>query len=148
MWSVLILIRRYRNTSKFDIHLSFESSHLEIRVALVILCLCDCDRRRLNVTFFANFYFLLARTQGGIFTTPGDAYTTPVDMWVKGLGEYSFPFHTEPFFSGVHHLLIGNLDLISNFRLALGKATQKPRSHSNPSDRWCCPGVYTVSISF
>ena len=26
------------------------------------------------------------RTQGGIFTTPGDAYTTPVDMWVKALG--------------------------------------------------------------
>jgi hypothetical protein len=30
------------------------------------------------------------RTQGGIFTTPGDAYTTPVDMWVKALGEHFF----------------------------------------------------------
>lgn len=27
------------------------------------------------------------RTQGGIFTTPGDAYTTPVEMWVKAFGE-------------------------------------------------------------
>jgi xylulokinase len=26
------------------------------------------------------------RTQGGIFTTPGEAYTTPVEMWLKGLG--------------------------------------------------------------
>jgi len=25
----------------------------------------------------------LLRTQGGIFTTPGDAYTTPVEMWIK-----------------------------------------------------------------
>ncbi|KAG5638064.1 hypothetical protein H0H81_002032 [Sphagnurus paluster] len=25
------------------------------------------------------------QTQGGIFTTPGDAYTTPVEMWIKGL---------------------------------------------------------------
>ena len=33
-----------------------------------------------------------SRTQGGIFTTPGDAYTTPVDMWVKALGEPFF-FH-------------------------------------------------------
>ena len=32
------------------------------------------------------------RTQGGIFTTPGDAYTTPVDMWVKALGASSFHF--------------------------------------------------------
>jgi len=32
------------------------------------------------------------RTQGGIFTTPGDAYTTPVEMWIKGLGESSFRF--------------------------------------------------------
>ena len=31
-----------------------------------------------------------SRTQGGIFTTPGDAYTTPVDMWVKALGEHFF----------------------------------------------------------
>ena len=31
-----------------------------------------------------------SRTQGGIFTTPGDAYTTPVDMWVKALGELFF----------------------------------------------------------
>ena len=31
-----------------------------------------------------------SRTQGGIFTTPGDAYTTPVDMWVKALGEHIF----------------------------------------------------------
>ncbi|KAI0710667.1 actin-like ATPase domain-containing protein [Earliella scabrosa] len=28
-----------------------------------------------------SFYY---RTQGGIFTTPGDAYTTPVEMWLKG----------------------------------------------------------------
>jgi len=27
------------------------------------------------------------RTQGGIFTTPGEAYTTPIEMWLKGLGE-------------------------------------------------------------
>ena len=33
-----------------------------------------------------------SRTQGGIFTTPGDAYTTPVDMWVKALGEQLFFF--------------------------------------------------------
>ncbi len=26
-------------------------------------------------------------TQGGIFTTPGDAYTTPIEMWIKGLGK-------------------------------------------------------------
>lgn len=26
-------------------------------------------------------------TQGGIFTSPGEAYTTPVEMWIKGLGE-------------------------------------------------------------
>ncbi|KAG5643463.1 hypothetical protein DXG03_000895 [Asterophora parasitica] len=25
------------------------------------------------------------QTQGGIFTNPGDAYTTPVEMWIKGL---------------------------------------------------------------
>ncbi|EKM74838.1 hypothetical protein AGABI1DRAFT_95331 [Agaricus bisporus var. burnettii JB137-S8] len=25
------------------------------------------------------------QTQGGIFTTPGDAFTTPVEMWIKGL---------------------------------------------------------------
>ncbi|KDR71605.1 hypothetical protein GALMADRAFT_75013 [Galerina marginata CBS 339.88] len=25
------------------------------------------------------------QTQGGIFTTPGEAYTTPVEMWLKGL---------------------------------------------------------------
>ncbi|KAF9530785.1 hypothetical protein CPB83DRAFT_850311 [Crepidotus variabilis] len=25
------------------------------------------------------------KTQGGIFTTPGEAYTTPVEMWLKGL---------------------------------------------------------------
>lgn len=25
------------------------------------------------------------QTQGGIFTTPGDAYTTPVEMWIKAL---------------------------------------------------------------
>ena len=34
----------------------------------------------------------MSRTQGGIFTTPGDAYTTPVDMWVKALGVSSFHF--------------------------------------------------------
>ena len=34
----------------------------------------------------------MSRTQGGIFTTPGDAYTTPVDMWVKALGTSSFHF--------------------------------------------------------
>ena len=32
------------------------------------------------------------RTQGGIFTTPGDAYTTPVEMWIKGLGESMVAF--------------------------------------------------------
>lgn len=26
-------------------------------------------------------------TRGGLFSTPGDAYTTPVDMWVKAMGE-------------------------------------------------------------
>lgn len=31
------------------------------------------------------------RTQGGIFTTPGEAYTTPIEMWIKGLGEFSLP---------------------------------------------------------
>jgi len=30
-----------------------------------------------------------SRTQGGIFTTPGEAYTTPVEMWLKSLGENS-----------------------------------------------------------
>lgn len=30
---------------------------------------------------------LHCRTQGGIFTTPGEAYTTPVEMWLKGLGK-------------------------------------------------------------
>ncbi|PFH46292.1 hypothetical protein AMATHDRAFT_155735 [Amanita thiersii Skay4041] len=25
------------------------------------------------------------KTQGGIFTSPGEAYTTPVEMWIKGL---------------------------------------------------------------
>ena len=29
---------------------------------------------------------MLCRTHGGIFTTPGEAYTTPVEMWVKALG--------------------------------------------------------------
>jgi hypothetical protein len=33
------------------------------------------------------------RTQGGIFTTPGEAYTTPVEMWLKGLGKLDFPFY-------------------------------------------------------
>ena len=32
------------------------------------------------------------RTQGGIFTTPGDAYTAPVEMWIKGLGESMLAF--------------------------------------------------------
>jgi len=32
-----------------------------------------------------SFYVL--RIQGGIFTTPGEAYTTPVEMWLKSLGE-------------------------------------------------------------
>ena len=36
------------------------------------------------------------RTQGGIFTTPGDAYTTPVDMWVKALGELFFSAESKP----------------------------------------------------
>jgi xylulokinase len=36
------------------------------------------------------------RTQGGIFTTPGEAYTTPVEMWLKGLGE-SHVFGGVPF---------------------------------------------------
>lgn len=31
--------------------------------------------------------FPLDRTRGGLFSTPGDAYTTPVDMWVKAMGE-------------------------------------------------------------
>ncbi len=35
------------------------------------------------------------RTQGGIFTTPGDAYTTPVEMWVKAFGESDFPRFAE-----------------------------------------------------
>jgi len=33
-------------------------------------------------------YLYVHRTHGGIFTTPGDAYTTPVEMWVKGLGMF------------------------------------------------------------
>ena len=36
------------------------------------------------------------RTQGGIFTTPGEAYTTPVEMWLKGLGERLSPHHLLP----------------------------------------------------
>ena len=38
------------------------------------------------------------RTQGGIFTTPGEAYTTPVEMWLKGLGgsHIFFGASTEP----------------------------------------------------
>ncbi|KAG6895911.1 hypothetical protein C0992_011637 [Termitomyces sp. T32_za158] len=32
------------------------------------------------------------RTHGGIFTNPGDAYTTPVEMWIKGLAHlFSLP---------------------------------------------------------
>jgi hypothetical protein len=35
-----------------------------------------------------DFFFTVdCRTQGGIFTTPGEAYTTPVEMWLKGLGK-------------------------------------------------------------
>lgn len=30
--------------------------------------------------------FIYSRTQGGIFTTPGEAYTTPLEMWVKAFG--------------------------------------------------------------
>ena len=39
------------------------------------------------------------RTQGGIFTTPGEAYTTPVEMWLKGLGKlHIFLWASEPNF--------------------------------------------------
>lgn len=31
---------------------------------------------------------ICSRTHGGIFTTPGEAYTTPVEMWIKALGVY------------------------------------------------------------
>ena len=34
------------------------------------------------------------RTQGGIFTTPGEAYTTPVEMWLKGLGKFIVATHS------------------------------------------------------
>ena len=42
------------------------------------------------------FPFTTSRTQGGIFTTPGDAHTTPVDMWVKALGTSLLPFPPQP----------------------------------------------------
>lgn len=32
------------------------------------------------------------RTHGGIFTTPGDAYTTPVEMWIKAIGTQTRKF--------------------------------------------------------
>jgi hypothetical protein len=66
---------------------------------------------------------LVPRTQGGIFTTPGDAYTTPVDMWVKALGgspfhfllvqrnQFSFPAFTLPFF-GISISLTLHLDIL------------------------------------
>ena len=34
---------------------------------------------------------LLSRTHGGIFTTPGEAYTTPVEMWIRALGRFCRP---------------------------------------------------------
>lgn len=44
------------------------------------------------VRFNASWRLLTSyRTQGGIFTTPGEAYTTPVEMWLKGLGEHLCP---------------------------------------------------------
>lgn len=64
-----------------------------------------------------------SRTQGGIFTTPGDAYTTPVDMWVKALGvspfhslltqrkQFLFPAFTLSFF-GISISLIPHADLL------------------------------------
>ena len=45
---------------------------------------------RCVVTMPRNAVLTRSRTQGGIFTTPGDAYTTPVDMWVKALGRHIF----------------------------------------------------------
>jgi len=46
----------------------------------------------IQVCFCINLIIILLddgydRTQGGIFTTPGEAYTTPVEMWLKGLGK-------------------------------------------------------------
>jgi len=49
--------------------------------------------RTQSIKLMASF-----RTQGGIFTTPGDAYTTPVEMWIKGLGEHPFSISAEPNF--------------------------------------------------
>jgi hypothetical protein len=64
-------------------------------------CLCHC-----RPTTVFNFNDL--RTQGGIFTTPGDAYTTPVDMWVKALGTsyilyslYYFLYYYAGIFRGI-----------------------------------------------
>ena len=43
-------------------------------------------------------HYSVSRTQGGIFTTPGDAYTTPVEMWVKALGMSLFNFFLQFYF--------------------------------------------------
>ena len=40
---------------------------------------------------------LIRSTQGGIFTTPGEAYTTPVEMWLKGLGKPPNGLHVVAF---------------------------------------------------
>ena len=80
----------------------------------------------------------MSRTQGGIFTTPGDAYTTPVDMWVKALGASPFHFllvQAEPIF--VSLVLFWYLDLTHPPpRPPIGKASQKPRSCEDTCDRW------------
>ena len=39
-----------------------------------------------HIPKYALLTTLYGRTQGGIFTTPGDAYTTPVEMWLKAFG--------------------------------------------------------------
>jgi xylulokinase len=52
--------------------------------------------------YHCSFLMSACRTQGGIFTSPGEAYTTPVEMWLKGLGEshvfFGASLSTEPKF--------------------------------------------------
>ena len=85
MW---ILTPRYQNISQY-----FHPDHLSSHYGPSFLVGFSSVQPWNQSCFLrANNLDDIPRTQGGIFTTPGDAYTTPVDMWVKALGPSPFHF--------------------------------------------------------
>jgi xylulokinase len=60
------------------------------RVSRVIHLGCRASHRSCalsSLVLIASPLFRSHRTQGGIFTTPGEAYTAPIDMWIRATGE-------------------------------------------------------------